>query len=125
MLTFPNLLIIASSPLTVKTSDKYKEKSDISDELTALKMVAVSSSETSVNIYQTTRHNIPQDSHLRIRRRETLKSHVELIYRPQFLTDTGNYITYNLVWYSNGERSAACSSSAMEGSARHCMHIHV
>jgi hypothetical protein len=39
-------------------------------------MEAVSSSETSVNIYQTTRHNIPEDSHLHIRRRENLKSHL-------------------------------------------------
>jgi hypothetical protein len=39
-------------------------------------MEAVSSSETSVNIYQTTRRNIPEDSHLHARRRENLKSHV-------------------------------------------------
>jgi hypothetical protein len=32
----------------------------------ALLMEAVSSSETSVNIYQTTRHNIPEDSHLHV-----------------------------------------------------------
>jgi hypothetical protein len=31
--------------------------------------------ESSVNFYQTTRRNIPQDSHFRIRRRQNLKSH--------------------------------------------------
>jgi hypothetical protein len=36
---------------------------------------AASSSETSVNIYQTTRRNIPEDSHIPARRRENLKSH--------------------------------------------------
>jgi hypothetical protein len=32
----------------------------------ALKMEAVSTSETSVNFYQTTRRNIPEDSHFRL-----------------------------------------------------------
>jgi hypothetical protein len=36
--------------------------------------LAVSSSERSVNIYQTTRRNIPEDSHLHTRRRENLNS---------------------------------------------------
>jgi hypothetical protein len=36
---------------------------------------AVRSSETSVNIYQTTRRNILEDSHLHTRRRENLKFH--------------------------------------------------
>jgi hypothetical protein len=35
-----------------------------------------STSETSVNFYQTTRRNNPEDSHLRTRCRENLKSHV-------------------------------------------------
>jgi hypothetical protein len=39
-------------------------------------MEAVSSSETSVSIYQATQRNIPEDSHLYSRRREILKSHV-------------------------------------------------
>jgi hypothetical protein len=39
---------------------------------------AVSTSETSVNFYQTKRHNIPEDSHLHIRRRENLKSHQKI-----------------------------------------------
>jgi hypothetical protein len=40
----------------------------------ALMMEAVSTSETSVNIYQTTLRNIPGDSHLHTHRRENLKS---------------------------------------------------
>jgi hypothetical protein len=38
-------------------------------------MEAASTSETSVNFYQTTRRNSPDDSHLHTRRRENLKSH--------------------------------------------------
>jgi hypothetical protein len=41
----------------------------------ALMMVAASTSETSVNFYQTTRRNIPEGSHFYTRRRENLKSH--------------------------------------------------
>jgi hypothetical protein len=40
-----------------------------------LMMKAVNSSETLVNFYQTTRCNIPEDSHLHTRRRENMKSH--------------------------------------------------
>jgi hypothetical protein len=36
-------------------------------------MEAVSSSETLVNLYQTKRRNIPEDSHIRTRRCENLK----------------------------------------------------
>jgi hypothetical protein len=36
---------------------------------------AVSISESSVNLYQTTRCNIPEDSHLHTGHRENLKSH--------------------------------------------------
>jgi hypothetical protein len=39
-------------------------------------MEAVSTSETSVSFYQTTRRNIPEYSHLYTRRRENLISHV-------------------------------------------------
>jgi hypothetical protein len=39
-------------------------------------MEAVRTSETSVNIYQATRRNIPEDSRLHIRRRENLESHL-------------------------------------------------
>jgi hypothetical protein len=38
-------------------------------------MEAASSCEKSGNIYQTTRRNIPEDSHLHIHRRENLKFH--------------------------------------------------
>jgi hypothetical protein len=43
--------------------------------LIALMMEAVSTSEMSVSFYQTTRRNIPEDSHVHTRRRENLKSH--------------------------------------------------
>jgi hypothetical protein len=38
-------------------------------------MEAENTSKTSVSLYQTTRRNIPDDSHLHTRRRENLKSH--------------------------------------------------
>jgi hypothetical protein len=41
----------------------------------ALMMEAANTSETSVNFYQTTRRNNPEDSHLHTRRRENQKSH--------------------------------------------------
>jgi hypothetical protein len=41
----------------------------------ALMMEEVSTSETPVNLYQTTRRNIPEDSHLQTRYRVNLKSH--------------------------------------------------
>jgi hypothetical protein len=44
----------------------------------ALMMKAASTSETSVNFYQTTRRNNPEDSRLYTRRREKLKSHRRL-----------------------------------------------
>jgi hypothetical protein len=47
----------------------------IDDRAIALMMAAVNSCETSVNIYQTTRRNILEDSHLHNRRRDNLKSH--------------------------------------------------
>jgi hypothetical protein len=43
--------------------------------LIAVMVEAVSFSETSVNIYQTTLRNMTEDSHLHTRRRENLKSH--------------------------------------------------
>jgi hypothetical protein len=42
----------------------------------ALMMETVSTSETSVSFYQTTWRNVPEDSHLYIRHRENLKSHL-------------------------------------------------
>jgi hypothetical protein len=48
---------------------------------TQLLMEAVSTSETSVNLYETTRRDIPEDSHLHTRRRENLKSHKEHVWK--------------------------------------------
>jgi hypothetical protein len=42
-------------------------------------MEASNTSETSVNFYQTTRRNIPEDNHLRTRRRENLKSRLRYV----------------------------------------------
>jgi hypothetical protein len=42
-------------------------------------MEAANTSETSVNFYQTTRRNIPEDGHLHTRRRENLKFHLKLV----------------------------------------------
>jgi hypothetical protein len=39
-------------------------------------MEAISTSESSVSFYQTTRRNIPEDSHLHTRRHENLKCHL-------------------------------------------------
>jgi hypothetical protein len=57
-----------------------QDVTDVSEVLTTsiiivLMMEAVSTSKTSVNFYDTTRRNIPEDSHLHICRRENLKSH--------------------------------------------------
>jgi hypothetical protein len=49
---------------------------EIAQRFRAMMMEAVGTSETSVNFYQTTRRNIPEDSHLHTRRRENLKSHL-------------------------------------------------
>jgi hypothetical protein len=43
----------------------------------AMMMEAASPSETSVNFYQTTRSNIPEDSYVHIRRRENLNFHLK------------------------------------------------
>jgi hypothetical protein len=45
-----------------------------------MKIVAVHTSETSTNVYFTTRQFIPEDSKLHIRRRENLKSHIVNLY---------------------------------------------
>jgi hypothetical protein len=52
--------------------------------LIALMMETASTSETSVNLYQKTRRNNPEDSHLHIRCRENLKSHKNIL-TPNFL----------------------------------------
>jgi hypothetical protein len=56
---------------------------DISEVLTvsiikALMMEAVSTSETSGNIYQTTPHNIPEDSHLHTHCHKNLQPHLQI-----------------------------------------------
>jgi hypothetical protein len=48
--------------------------------LIVLMMEAASTSETSVNFYQTIRRNNPEDSYLHICRRENLKSQNLLFY---------------------------------------------
>jgi hypothetical protein len=48
----------------------------MNNRIIALIMEAASTSETSINYYQTTRRNSPGDSHLHTRRSENLKSHV-------------------------------------------------
>jgi hypothetical protein len=40
---------------------------DVSEELTALMMEAVSTSETSVNLYETERRDAPEDKHIQAR----------------------------------------------------------
>jgi hypothetical protein len=51
----------------------------------ALMMEATSISETSVNFYQNTWHNNPENSHLHTRRRENLKSHKDFFEIVLFL----------------------------------------
>jgi hypothetical protein len=48
--------------------------------LIAMMVEAVSTSEMSVNFYDTTRRNIPEDNQLHTRRRENLKSHSNILY---------------------------------------------
>jgi hypothetical protein len=48
------------------------------DELITMTLEAEITSETSVNVYQATRCNNPEDSHLRTHRRENLKSYIAL-----------------------------------------------
>jgi hypothetical protein len=47
----------------------------------ALMMKAASTSETSVNFYQSTRRYNPEESHIYIRRHEDLKSHLKEGFR--------------------------------------------
>jgi hypothetical protein len=44
-----------------------------------LMIEVASTSETSVNFYQTTRRNDPEDTHLHTRHREKLKSHIQVL----------------------------------------------
>jgi hypothetical protein len=50
-------------------------------------MEAVSTSQTSVNFYETTRWNVPEDGHVRSRRRKNLKSHSDYMFTVLLLTD--------------------------------------
>jgi sorbitol-specific phosphotransferase system component IIA len=49
----------------------------VSIALIGLKIQTVSTTEMQINFYQTTRRNIPEDSHIHTRGRENLKSHQE------------------------------------------------
>jgi hypothetical protein len=65
-------------------SDQISALSDWSSRgsLIALMMEIISTSETSINSYQTTRRENLEDSHLHTRHRENLKSHLAEIYPP-------------------------------------------
>jgi hypothetical protein len=52
---------------------------DVSDVLAASFIRPLCTSETLVNIYQTSQRNIPDDSHLHTRRRENLISHQQIM----------------------------------------------
>jgi hypothetical protein len=69
----------------------YSERSVI----IALMMEAASTSETSVNFYQTTWRNNPEDSHLHTRRRENLKSPLHRDFSVMVLSSS--YVQYNCV----------------------------
>jgi hypothetical protein len=58
---------------------------------------AVSNSELSVDLYQTTRCNTPEDSHLHTRRRENLKSHNLMILQSRFFFTSKDDTTAMLV----------------------------
>jgi hypothetical protein len=62
-------------------------------------MEAVSTSETSVNFYQTTRRNIPEDRHLPSRRREKLKPYLIscILFIYGLFNDAVNKIRFNIV----------------------------
>jgi hypothetical protein len=53
----------------------------------ALMMDAANTSETSVNFYQTTRRNIPEDCHLHTRRCENVKSHRSVVFSLRYRLD--------------------------------------
>jgi hypothetical protein len=53
----------------------------------ALMMRAANTSETSVNFYQTTRRNKPEDNHLYSRRHESLKSHLKINLAGRFMSN--------------------------------------
>jgi hypothetical protein len=58
-------------------------------------MEAVRTSQKTINFYQTTRRNIPEDSHIHTRRRENLKFHQDfIIYYSIFSSSIENLIKY-------------------------------
>jgi hypothetical protein len=61
-------------------------------------MEAASTSETSVNFYQTTRRNIPEDSHLHAPRRENLKFHHLNVRTTKPFNVIFNRWNINLLW---------------------------
>jgi hypothetical protein len=82
----PEFKLVAAPKLIVLNDEYYNPGIKSKDILLkmaiiALMMEAVSTSETSVNIYQTAGRNIPEDSHLHTRRRENLKSHQVVLLR--------------------------------------------
>jgi hypothetical protein len=54
----------------------WNKFTDVSEAI-ALTMVTASASETSVNFYESTRRNNPEDSHVHTRHRESLKFHLQ------------------------------------------------
>jgi hypothetical protein len=64
---------------------------------------AVSTSETSVNFYQTTRRNNPEDNHIHARRRENLKSHYLINLRAR-----GKYNHVFIHAYCGKKRQVLC-----------------
>jgi hypothetical protein len=57
----------------IKLLQIFTDVSDVTDASIVLTNKAANTSETSVNIYQSTWRNIPEDSHLHIRRFDNLK----------------------------------------------------
>jgi hypothetical protein len=60
-------------------------------------MIALSTSETSVNFYQTTRRNDPEQKNLHTRRRENLKTHKDFPLQSTYVVKTTviNKLTFN------------------------------
>jgi hypothetical protein len=70
-------------------------------------MEAASTSETSVNFYQTTRRNNQEDSHLPTRRRDNLKSHFFKVFHIRHCTENNQVSpacdTTNGHWPASGD----------------------
>jgi hypothetical protein len=69
--------LLNDKTVSIFSSSSFVNRFDIAStvNIIALMMEAARNSETLVNFYQTTRSNSPEDSHLRTRRREKLKSY--------------------------------------------------